>query len=99
MSVVLTFRWDPRKAAANNGKHGVTFDEAQSAFADEAALVIADPDHSDDEDRFVLLGLSNVARLLVVVHCLRDGGDTIRIISARKATRAESLAYTRRGEP
>ena len=95
----LTFRWDPRKATANATKHGVSFDEAQTAFADEAALVIADPDHSDDEDRFILLGMSNVARLLVVVHCLRDGGDNIRIISARKATRGESLSYTRRGEP
>ncbi len=93
----LTFRWDSRKAAANATKHRVTFEEAQTAFADEAALVIADPDHSDDEDRFILLGLSNVARLLVVVHCVRDGGGILRIISARKATRGESsFLYTTR---
>ena len=97
--MALTFRWDRRKATTNATKHGVTFDEAQTSFADEAALVIADPDHSDDEDRFILLGMSNVARLLVVVHCLRDGGDTIRIISARKATRGESSSYGQRGAP
>lgn len=95
----LTCRWGSRKAAANATKHRVTFEEAQTAFADEAALVIADPDHSDDEDLFILLGLRNVARLLVVVHCVRDGGAILRIISARKATRGESPLYKRRAEP
>ena len=64
----LDFEWDPRKAAANKAKHGVTFEEACTAFADEGALLIDDPDHSEDEDCFILLGISTVARILVVVH-------------------------------
>ena len=89
----IRFEWDSRKAASNERKHGVSFDEAASAFADEHGLVILDPDHSDAEDRFILLGLSARIRLVVVVHCLRAGGDVIRIISARKASRSESRQY------
>jgi uncharacterized DUF497 family protein len=89
----LRFEWDERKATANLGKHGVGFDEAKSVFADERARLIADPDHSGDEDRFVLLGLSSVLRVLVVCHCYRGEGDVIRIISARKATTQESRFY------
>ena len=89
----LSFEWDSRKAASNERKHGVTFPEASSAFADEHALVIPDPDHSDSEERFILLGLSSAIRLLVVVHCFREEDDVIRIISARKATRTESQQY------
>jgi len=92
----LRFEWDRRKAAANAVKHGVSFDEAASAFADEDALIISDPDHSDDEDRFVLLGASRRDRLLVVVHCVREHGDVVRIISARRATRKESSTYVGR---
>jgi uncharacterized protein len=89
----LRFEWDPRKAAANRRKHGVSFEDAQSVFADERARLIDDPDHSEEEDRFVLLGLSNSLRLLVVAHCYRAEGNVIRIISARKATREEQADY------
>ena len=90
----LKIEWDPRKAAANQRKHGVSFEEAATAFSDEQARVIPDPDHSDEEDRFVLLGMSWSLRLLVVCHCYREASDVIRIISARKATKAERAQYT-----
>lgn len=89
----LRFEWDERKAAANAKKHGVSFEEARSVFVDEGAKLIDDPDHSDDEDRFVLLGLSGALRLLLVCHCLRVDGNVIRIISARKANASESRSY------
>ena len=92
----MRFEWDQRKNAANRRKHGVSFEEAATVFADEHALLIADPDHSEDEDRFVLLGLCSLLRMLVVCHCYREGEDVIRIISARKATRSERLQYNRR---
>ena len=87
------FEWDDRKAAANASKHGVTFDEARSVFFDERARLIDDPDHSNDEERFVLLGLSSSLRLLLVCHCYRSAGNVIHIISARKATKHESKFY------
>src|SRR3990170_1866047 len=77
-------------------KHGISFEEAQSVFVDENALMINDPDHSGDEDRFILLGLSASIRLMVVCHCYREHDDVIRIISARKATRAEQKRYWER---
>ena len=89
----LRFEWDERKAAANAKKHGVSFDEARSVFFDEDAQLIDDPDHSEDEERFVLLGLSGSLRLLLVCHCYRTAGSAIRIISARKATAGESKSY------
>ncbi len=89
----LRFEWDDKKAAANVKKHGVSFDEAKSVFVDERAKLIADPDHSEEEDRFVLLGLSSALRLLVVCHCYRGEGNIIRFISARKATAKESRSY------
>jgi len=89
----LRFEWDPKKAAANLAKHGVSFEEARTVFADERAKIIVDPDHSDDEDRFLLLGLSLKLRLLVVCHCFRASDNVIRLISARKATKPESLDY------
>ena len=89
----LRFEWDVRKAAANLRKHGVAFDEAKSVFVDEHAKLIDDPDHSEDEDRFVLLGLSSALRLLLVCHCHRSEGNVIRIISARKANTRESRSY------
>ena len=92
----LRFDWDPRKASANRAKHGVTFEEALTVFADEAALLIADPDHSEDEERFVLLGMSALLRVPVVVHCDREAAGVIRIISARKATRSERRPYMER---
>lgn len=84
----LSFEWDPAKAASNLKKHGVSFEEATTAFSDPLSLTIHDPDHSDDEDRFILLGASEGGRMLVVVHAER-GRDRIRIISARPATRRE----------
>jgi uncharacterized DUF497 family protein len=89
----LRFEWDPRKAAANFRKHGVSFEDAESVFADERARLIDDPDHSADEERFLLLGLSSSLRILVVAHCYREAGGVIRIISARKATREEQRFY------
>ena len=92
----LRFARDDEKDAKNQEKHGVSFDEAESVFSDELALLIGDPDHSDDEDRFLLLGLSSVLRLLVVCHCYRESDEVIRIISARKATRHEQRQYSQR---
>jgi uncharacterized protein len=89
----LHFEWDPGKATLNERKHGVSFEEAQSVFSDERARLIDDPDHSEDEERFILLGLSTSLRVLVVVHCYRASGNVIRIISARKATREEQRYY------
>ncbi len=89
----LQFEWDDRKAAANLKKHGVSFEEARSVFFDDRARLIDDPDHLDDEERFVLLGLSASLRLLLVCHCYRGEGNIIRIVSARKASTRESKAY------
>jgi uncharacterized protein len=89
----LRIEWDARKAAANRQKHGVSFDEAATVFSDEKARLIADPDHSEDEDRFIILGLSWSLRLLVVCHCYREAPGIIRIISARKADRSERAQY------
>ncbi len=90
---MLRFEWDSVKNRSNIRKHGVSFNEAQSVFADAHARFMADPDHSDDEDRFVLLGVSSNVRMLVVCHCYRKSGDVIRILSARKATRQETVLY------
>ena len=89
----IRFEWDANKAAANQRKHGVTFDEARTDFFDENAKLINDPDHSDDEDRFVMLGLSSNFRFVLVCHCYREQGNVIRIISARKASTQESKQY------
>jgi uncharacterized DUF497 family protein/predicted RNase H-like HicB family nuclease len=89
----IQFEWDPKKAQLNLRKHRVSFEDAQSVFSDERALLIDDPDHSEEEDRFVLLGLSQSLRLLVVVHCYRAEGQVIRIISARKADAEEQSIY------
>jgi len=88
----LSFEWDPKKEASNVAKHGVSFSEAQTAFTDEFARLIPDPDHSVDEDRFILLGTSIGSRLIVVCHCVRSE-DSIRIISARKAQKQERKIY------
>ena len=89
----LQFEWDEVKAKANARKHGVTFEEARTVFFDEQAKLIDDPDHSEDEERFVILGLSSTPRLILVCHCYRKSGSMIRIISARKATNKESKSY------
>jgi hypothetical protein len=92
----LRFEWDERKNAQNRHKHGVSFEEAQTVFFDDRALLLDDPDHSDQEDRFILLGLSAALRTLVVCHCYRAASGVIRIISARKANRAEREEYMSR---
>lgn len=89
----LNFAWDSRKASANVRKHGVSFAEAETVFSDDNAILLDDPGHSQDEYRSVLLGLSERFRILVVSHTLRDRGRTIRIISARKATKREREQY------
>ena len=90
---MIQFEWDRPKATANLRKHGVSFEEAQSVFYDEFATQFYDDEHSNEEERFLLLGMSDTARLLLVCHCEREAGDLIRIISARKATKRESTFY------
>ena len=89
----LSFEWDEQKNKLNIAKHHVSFDEAKTVFADANARIIDDPDHSDDENRFIILGISKKLRLLVVCHCYRTSDEVIRIISARKATRREGANY------
>ena len=91
----LRFEWDEAKNRANRRRHGVSFEEARSAFLDESARLIADPDHSSEEDRFILLGLNIQLRLLVVCHCYRETDEVIRIISARRADPSERREYAR----
>jgi len=90
---MVEFIWDPKKASLNLKKHKVSFSEAKSVFYNEFAIQFFDDDHSTSEDRFVMLGVSNESRVLVVCHCERDGGGSIRIISARKATKTERRFY------
>jgi uncharacterized DUF497 family protein len=89
----ITFEWDEKKRSLNKRKHGASFAEARTVFVDDNALLLHDPDHSHDEDRFVLLGLSSNLRLLVVSHTYRKDDGVIRIISARKATLSEQKQY------
>lgn len=91
----LGFEWDPKKARSNEKKHGVSFEEAQTVFSDENGLLLDDPDHSEREGRYLLLGLSSSLRILVVSHTLR-GADTIRIINAREADPRETQQYLER---
>ena len=92
----VRFAWNRRKASENKREHGVSFQEAESVFYDVYAILIDDPEHSIDEDRFLLLGLSSAVRTLVVAHCYRESDEVIRIISARKATQKERKIYNRR---
>lgn len=89
----LRFEWDQCKNQSNQKKHGISFEEARTVFSDERGLLIPDRDHSGEEDRFILLGLSSTLRALVVCHCYREGDDLIRIISARRADRDEQRQY------
>ena len=89
----IKFEWDNSKNEINKKKHKISFEEAQTAFYDSEALVIDDPEHSEQEDRFIILGLSKKANLLVVCHCYRASDTVIRLISARKATKTESKYY------
>lgn len=91
--VFFNFGWDNRKNQANEKKHGISFEEAKSVFYDEHARLIYDPDHSTNEDRYILLGMSLKFRILVICHCYRNQESLIRIISARKATREEQKKY------
>jgi len=91
----LHFEWDSEKAKANLDKHGVSFEEAMSVFYDEAAIEFYDDEHSEWEDRFLLLGLSSDMKLLLVCHCYRSEEGVIRLISARKATKNEAKHYQR----
>jgi len=91
----ISFTWDDRKSRENQRKHGVSFEEAESVFFDERAREYFDPDHSDEEDRFLLVGRSYRLRMLLVCHCYREDERVIRIISARRATRTERSAYQR----
>ena len=90
----LSFEWDESKNITNQKKHRISFEEAQTVFYDENALLIDDPDHSEEEERFILLGFSLKANLLVVCHCYRQSESVIRLISARKATKSETTTYT-----
>ena len=96
---MLRFEWDVRKSLLSRRKHGVSFEEAQTVFFDENAIEYPDPDHSEEEDRFLLLGRSYQLQILVVCHCFRTRKNVIRLISARKATRKERRAYARRDKP
>ena len=89
----LKFEWDENKNSINKSKHNISFEEAKTVFYDEQALVIHDRDHSELEERFIILGQSNTTKLLVVCHCYRESDTVIRIISARKATKTETNQY------
>jgi uncharacterized protein len=91
----ITFEWDDKKDKTNKRKHGVSFEEGRTAFYDENAIQYFDPDHSDEEDRFILLGISYQLKVLVVCHCFRESDSVIRIISARKADKEEEYEYWR----
>ena len=95
----IRVEWDPAKARINLRKHGVSFEEAETVFYDDHALLLDDPEHSGDGDRFVLLGLSSRFRVLVVVHTYREYDAVIRLISARRATKAEQAGYDARWQP
>ena len=90
---MIKFEWDTVKATSNQKKHGVSFEEAQSVFYDEFAVQFFDEESSELEDRFLMLGFSDEARLLIICHCERNQSNTIRIISARKATKIEGKYY------
>ena len=90
----MRFEWDPNKNELNRKKHGISFEEAQTVFYDEYAILFDDPDHSEEEDRFLILGFTQRERLCIVSHCYRGADEIIRIISARKATKTESAFYS-----
>ena len=91
--IAISFIWDEKKARENLIKHKISFEEAQTVFSDPNARMIFDPEHSGDEERFILLGISSGLRLLVVCHCYREDNMVVRIISARKAKKKEQKQY------
>jgi len=92
----IKIEWDDSKNVSNKRKHGISFEEASTVFSDEYALLLHDPDHSLEEDRFILLGLSSLINILIVCHCYRSKDEVIRIISARKANHYERDQYINR---
>jgi uncharacterized protein len=90
---MIGFDWDESKNRANRRKHGIWFEEARSAFEDPRALLVSDTEHSEDEERVALLGVTAASRLIVVVHCYREGDSLVRIISARQASNKETTFY------
>ncbi len=92
---MLSFEWDENKNRINQKKHGISFDEASSVFYDDLAILFDDPEHSQEEERFILLGMSEAANVCIVCHCYRASETVIRIISARKATKKEEERYDR----
>jgi len=90
---MIKFEWDKEKNKLNKKKHEITFEEAEGVFYDDFGIIIEDPDHSIDEERFIIIGLSEEERILIVCHCYREKNEIIRIISARKATKAEKQQY------
>lgn len=90
----MIFEWDENKNKINKRKHGISFEEAKTVFNDLHAILFSDPDHSDHEERFLMLGMSNLRGICIVSHCYRQNDDVIRIISARKADREETEIYT-----
>ncbi|MDR0853414.1 MAG: BrnT family toxin [Clostridiales Family XIII bacterium] len=92
----LRFEWDQKKNSSNVSKHNVSFEDALSVFWDPFGTAILDPDHSDDEERYIFIGISSTMKLLIVCHCYTEQGEAIRIISARRATKIEEKDYGRR---
>lgn len=92
---MLSFEWDENKNRINQKKHGITFEEASTVFYDDLAILFDDPEHSQEEERFILLGMSDAANVCIVCHCYRASETVIRIISARKATKKEEERYVR----
>ena len=89
----MVFEWDENKDLINQKKHGISFDDARSVFYDDSAILFDDPDHSEYEDRFLIIGMSNIKGICIVSHCYRGFDDRIRIISARTATKSERKIY------
>ncbi len=89
----IKFEWDENKNQINQRKHGISFEEAKTVFYDENAILFDDPEHSEDEERFLIIGITNQTKICIVSHCYRDNENKIRLISARKATTAERKVY------
>ena len=92
---MLSFDWDENKNQTNQKKHGISFEEACTVFLDDRAILFDDPQHTQTEERFLLVGMSDVARVCIVCHCYRESDSIIRIISARKATKKEEARYVK----
>jgi len=93
----MDFEWDENKNQINQKKHGISFEDAKTVFEDELAILFDDPDHSAEEDRFLIIGMSRTEKICIVSHCYRGADEIIRIISARKATKGEQNVYLTRG--